>query len=229
MDAKIIDILTERPNRFTLNGKHYYLYPPTMGVTLLLSQCVKDLLPYGFSHKDAARETLHLIKRSRTDVCRAIALCTCSGKEALDTRLVKKRTASISRGSDEDIATLFALCMTDDSETIREYEIETGIEREKNFYERACSAQKGGSSYTFFGKTLYGSFISHFCEKYGWTLDYLLWGISYSNLCLLAADEVRSVYLSDDERKCARIPQDREIINADDPNNYERIKQVLGL
>lgn len=228
MNDKIIDILTERPNKFTLNGKFYYLYPPTMGIMLLQSRIMPNL---SLSGKDnATLEILRLIKRDRTAVCRVIALRACSSKkEALDALLLSRRAAAISRASDKEIATLFILCIDDDAEVIRAYKKETGIDRENKYYEKACRAQKGGGSYTFFGKTLYGSFISHFCEKYGWTLDYLLWGISYSNLCLLAADEVRSVYLSDEERKQAHIPQDREVINADDPDNYERIKQELGI
>lgn len=64
------------------------------------------------------------------------------------------------------------------------------------------------------------------CQRYGWTFEYVVWGISYANLQLLLADSVTSIYLSDEERKRVNIPQDRDIINADDPANMAKIKAM---
>ena len=81
-------------------------------------------------------------------------------------------------------------------------------------------------SLTFGGKSIYGTLIDTACQRYGWTFEYVVWGISYANLQLLLADSVTSIYLSDEERKRVNIPQDRDIINADDPANMAKIKAM---
>ena len=53
-----------------------------------------------------------------------------------------------------------------------------------------------------------------------------MWGISYANLIMLKADAVTSVYLTDEERKEARIKTGRTFINADDPANAAIIKAL---
>ena len=40
------------------------------------------------------------------------------------------------------------------------------------------------------------------------------------------ADAITSVYLTDEEKKEARIPNDRTFINADDPENMAKIKAM---
>ena len=53
------------------------------------------------------------------------------------------------------------------------------------------------------------------CERYGWSLDYALWGISLINLNMLTNDKVVSVYLSKEESKKAAIPQNRNVHKAE--------------
>lgn len=62
------------------------------------------------------------------------------------------------------------------------------------------------------------------CERYGWTMDYVVWGISYANLHMLLNDYITSIYLTDDEIKKYHISMDRTFINGDDPKNMDKIK-----
>ena len=41
----------------------------------------------------------------------------------------------------------------------------------------------------FGGKTIWGTLIDAACERYGWTFDYVVWGISYNNLTLMLKDK----------------------------------------
>lgn len=55
------------------------------------------------------------------------------------------------------------------------------------------------------------------CAKYGWTLHYVLWEISYLNLQMMLADAIAVDYEAENSQK------NRKIINADDPSNTEAI------
>lgn len=60
------------------------------------------------------------------------------------------------------------------------------------------------------------------CSKYGWTLDYALWGISYLNLNMMIGDAITVLtsFREEDEKV--------EILNADDPANAEAILRQFG-
>lgn len=72
-----------------------------------------------------------------------------------------------------------------------------------------------GSSRAVGGRSLWGSTFDVILSKYGWTLDYLLWGISYVNVQMLLSDTI------------AFVDKENEIINADDPRNRDKIKAML--
>ena len=83
-------------------------------------------------------------------------------------------------------------------------------------------------SLSFCGKSTYGTLIDWACQRYGWSMEYVVWGISYANLQMLMADSITSVYLSEVERKKLGITDNRDIINADDPKNRELIRKMLS-
>ena len=85
---------------------------------------------------------------------------------------------------------------------------------------------KKGNSITFGGKSVFGSLILPACEKLNMTPQQIVWEISFSFLQMLMADAITSVYLTDEEKKEARISNDRTFVNADDPKNMEKIKDM---
>ena len=79
------------------------------------------------------------------------------------------------------------------------------------------AAKSASGQFIFGGKTVWGSLIDAACERYGWTFDYVVWGISYNNLTLMLKDKITSIYLSDDERKRVHLPaEDEEFIDGND-------------
>lgn len=62
---------------------------------------------------------------------------------------------------------------------------------------------------------MWGNLLDVVLSKYHWTLDYLLWGISYQNVQMLLADTISTT-------------KEEEVINADDPRNREKIKEMLS-
>lgn len=55
------------------------------------------------------------------------------------------------------------------------------------------------------------------CAKYGWTLHYVLWEVSYVNLNMMLTDAITIDYDS----------KSNDIINADDPANAEQLRREL--
>ena len=58
-------------------------------------------------------------------------------------------------------------------------------------------------------------------------MDYVVWGISYANLKMLISDAVTTIELSKEDAKALRISQGGTI-SADDPNNIDKIRSMLG-
>lgn len=81
------------------------------------------------------------------------------------------------------------------------------------------------NQYVFGGKTIWGALIDAACERYGWTFDYVVWGISYNNLTLMMKDKITSIYLSDEERKKTHIPTANEEVI--DGNNKDAIMKAV--
>ena len=178
---------------------------------------------------NAAIECLRLVETKRKDVCRYIAYCTCKTKEELfNEQLIKKRTNFLDRRAKaEDLSSIFLLLLSRDN--VKELIEYLGIDKEKERLQKVQRAKESKNSFTFGGVSIYGQLIDQACERYGWTYDYVLWGISYANLQLLLADSVKSIYLTDAERKKVHLAPDRrkqDVINADDPANIERIKAM---
>ena len=80
--------------------------------------------------------------------------------------------------------------------------------------------KKDKGSIVFGGKSQFGALLDFAFERYGWTKEYVVWGIDYPTLRMALSDRVTSVYVSDEEWK--RIPlwakqkEDEERINGDD-------------
>lgn len=63
------------------------------------------------------------------------------------------------------------------------------------------------------GRSIWGSLLDTVLQKYHWTLEYLLWGISFQNVRMLLSDTVSTT-------------TEEEVINADDPRNKRRVEEL---
>lgn len=50
------------------------------------------------------------------------------------------------------------------------------------------------------GRSPWGSFLDAACERYKWTFDYVMWGISYVNLMMMLTDAVSVDYDTDNKK-----------------------------
>lgn len=223
----ILDIVLGQTYEFSTDNKTFTLYPQTLGVSLIISRLIQQLpINHKILSHEPAIEIMRITKLRRETVCRIIAYSTFSTKEEiLNTALIQQRTQDfIKLLDDNDICQLFMLILSTDR--ISEFMEYLGINRDKKELQKVLKAKDSKNTVSFGGKSLFGSLLDVACERYGWTVDYVVWGVNYTCLRLMLADMSNSVYLSDEERKKAHINTDGIVMNADDPRNWERIKNM---
>lgn len=235
IELNIYDALIEKPYCFSVgeegkDERHFYLFPVTLGKLHLLRRHLDNLHINTDNMKmNPHLEALRIVKENKEEVCRILAYHTLKKKrDIFDYELVESRTAYFKENvDDEDLASVLILILSkDDVEGFMKYlGITKEQERLKTLVDAKKSAEKGTNDMSFGCKTIYGTLIDVACERYGWTLDYVVWGISFVNLHLLLADRIQHIYITDDEKK--RIPKSLlttgDTINADDTRNMEKI------
>lgn len=80
---------------------------------------------------------------------------------------------------------------------------------------------------SFGGKTLWGIYLDNLCKRYGWTLDYLIWGISWVNLNMMWLDGIEARFPDSDEKDSNA--GDDGYVDGDDPDNMDKIRQIMFL
>ena len=228
IEMNIADAIIEKPIGFKVGNRHLCLYPPTLGKTYLLSRLFKALgVNTEIIKVNPYLESLRLCKEKKGIVCRILSYHTlCRKEEILNDVIVSKRSDFLmKRLNDEELSQLFILSTSwDDAEIYIKY---FGLEKEQKLRKKISKLKnKNGKNISFGGLSTYGALIDFACQRYGWKMDYVVWGISYVNLQMLMADAITSVYLSNDEIKKLRIHQDKNFINGDDPNNIQKIKSM---
>ncbi|MCM1219096.1 MAG: hypothetical protein NC548_31830 [Lachnospiraceae bacterium] len=228
IELDLSDAIMERPYGFSIGNRWLYLYPVTLGKYYLLSRLVsclginKDLI-----RLNPALECMRLIKSHKDIIITILTYHTIDKKEEIfDVAFVEKRKSFLTNNlSDEDIIKLLLFVLSESQyDTFIKH---LGIDKERREQLRISKIKdEKGSSISFGGKSVYGSLIDSACERYGWTMDYVVWGISLINLRMILADAINTVYLSEEERKKAKVSSDRTRIKADDPKNRELIKSM---
>lgn len=228
LNRQIIDTIMERPYGFTIDELRYYLYPVTLGKSFLLSELISQLeIDSKLLSLNPAMEALRIVSKKKDIICKMIAYMVIKSKKDLfNADFVNGYVKTFStKLTNEEIAQLLLIILRQDhTEQFIKY-LKLDKEQEE---QRRISRLKNdkGNTITFGGRSLWGQLISAACEKYGWTLDYVVWGISQTNLRMMLADAVNSVYLSDDEKKKVRITSKENRVNMDDPKNWEMIKSM---
>lgn len=220
------DSIMEMPIGFEVGGVDLFLYPVTLGRAYLISrerEGMADNLVNVFA--SAPKEVKENYRRS---ICRIVAIQTLRTKEEIfDSKVLNERIEHLLLNADDEglfrLYDMIIASMEDSKLFIRT----SGLNYDKRDLLRIAKMKADGGNISFGAKTAYGSFIAPACERFGWSIEYVVWGISLTNLEMILADASTSVYLTKDERKKLKISTDRDIIDAGDPANKERIKKIL--
>lgn len=230
IEMNIADAIMEKPHGFKIKHWQFYLHPVTLGKMYILQRIVESLeINKEILIANPYLEALRLSQEKRDEVCVLLAYHTMNKKEdVFNNDEVSSRSKLFDKELDtEDIAQLLVIVLNGDN--IQEFIKHLGIDRERAEKAKISKIKKDkGNTFTFGGKSVYGTLIDFACERYGWTMDYVVWGISYTNLQMLMADAITSTYLSDEELKRCHIVRDRTFINGDDPNNAKKIREMFN-
>lgn len=228
LEMDIADTIMERPTGFNIGNRSFYIHPPTLGKTYLLARLFNELDANSkIISANPYMEALRLSKMKKDVVCRILSYYTFNHKEDIfDNAKVESRSSFFADSLNiEELATLLVLILTGDNTDA--YITYLGIDKERKERKRIADIKKDSGGITFGGNSAYGTLIDFACQRYGWTMDYVVWGISYANLKMLMADAITTIYLNAEERKQLSIFDNIDYINADDPKNDELISNIL--
>lgn len=231
MEKLVCDALLERPISFKTNdGRFYYIYPPSLGIQLLCDPIVRNLdIDPEFLKLNSTMEMLRVVRSNREELLRLVAYHSFKRRsDASVEDMVQKRIEEF-RGviDDSDLLTLFSYIKSWDtwpSKIMEFYKIDKDRE-EKEEVHRELS-KKGGL--VFGGLSIFGRLIDFSCQRYGWQVGYVIWGVSSTNLSLMMADSISTVQLTKDEISKMGISNDRDAISADDPANWQKIRELVN-
>lgn len=222
--SNVAETIMEMPIGYQAGGRDFYLYPPSLGSTMLIERLLKDIVPEPDA-KLGLFGMLKAIRQNKAIVVKIAAICSFENRaDALKAHLLKERESEIKGIKDEVLMQLllhFSAWAQDVPQFIKHF----ALDKEQEYIKRCSDAKdKDGGSLTFNGRSVYGSLIDVACERYGWPMDYVVWGISMNNLQMLLNDHVVSVYLTKKERAKANVPTDRRVVNMDKMTKEEFIK-----
>jgi hypothetical protein len=223
---KIIDAVLALPQSFTMGDKQLNIYPATLGVALRASLIVEQLgINKTLLLTDRNTEAIRIAQTKPNEVLEMIAYYTLTGAEHQDSIAIKQRIEQLAEGlSIEDMATLLLVILEQDqtAELLKILQVEQDRAEQKRIYD--TRDKKSGKVITFGGHSVFGQMLDRAAERYGWSKEYIVWGVDATSLRLMLEDAINSAYLSADEAKKARISTDGVRVNMD---NRERAMQFI--
>lgn len=205
------DALLELPIEYKIGEQTYYLYPPSLGSSILISNATARV-----SEQDEL-------------VYEMLAICSFENRaDARKCSVLRKRVEELKQAKIEDLLPIYSMFGEwgqDLDKFIKCFQLDV----EKRYMKRAHEVKDQDSgSLVFNGKSVYGTMIDTACERYGWSVEYVVWGISLLNLNMLMEDKVVSVYLTKEESKKAAIPHNRAVVKVDKNMSKEQLLAFLG-
>lgn len=203
LNETLADAVMNRPREFFINSRRYCLWSPSLGVSMLLERHFAALeIDNGVMSGNPSIEALRIVTKKRSEVCHLLAIATFRQFDDLsNSTLISERANFFSDSlSDSEIARLLLIVLA--RPNVETLLVESGIqEQQRKQAELPSMKNKDGHTVVFGGKTIYGLLIDAACRAYGWTKEYVVWGIDLLSLRLMLADTVSTVYLTDEDRK----------------------------
>lgn len=223
---EMIETLLGVSDDIEIGGRVFTAGRPSLGKTLLLQRAMRkisgdltnaDVLK-GMDAVYTMASLMEIASGPRKDeLYRILAIILSNTRHELMSashRESVKEFLKLNLTPTEACTLFFAIRPYEDIEGIKKA---AGLNIELQRMQRVQGIKDEGGSVSFCGLTIWGGIIDQAAERYGWTLDYILWGISFANLQMLLTDSTKTIYLSDKERKRAGVSKQRgKVISGDD-------------
>lgn len=204
--------------------KRFCLWSPTLGMSLMLERHISALgLNNDLLSKNPPMEAMRIIPIKRKEICSILAILSLRRfKDLSKSRIIRRRARYFSKKlSDQELAQLILIALSEPK--AESFISRSGLDKEHEEQSRIVKHKnKDGHTLSFGGRTIYGSLIDAACAKYGWTKEYVVWGIDLCSLRMMLADSVNTVYLSDEEIKDLHIVAGG-VIDANDPASIAQL------
>lgn len=226
------DILLERPYLFEVDGERFAIYPPSIGVLSLMQIRLRKLnISQKALESVGSLELLRVADVQKDECCQLIAMATRrSHEDALNDRDTQRIAEMFSESLETDeVATLLVAALQ--FNRYQQWMDDAGIAKERKRMADVMRHKDRKGSVSFGGKSLFGQLIDPAMERYGWTYEYVVWGISLAVLEILMADKISEIIISDEERKKipARLLETEDAISGDDPRNWNKVEQIMNM
>lgn len=225
----VADAIMQRQETILIGKRYFNLYPITLGKSLLIGKLYDTMgLDRKGLIKDPNMECLRLVVNNIDMVCRIIAYVASATKyDVFNVRKIADKINYLKNNANtEELATLLMYVLN--ATTAQSLQDILGVTKEKQRIQKILKCKEhSNTSITVGGVSIYGSLLDVACERYGWTLDYVVWGISMANLETILADKIDSIHLTDKEAKRCKVSRDSVVVNADDPKNKNFLKRLF--
>lgn len=224
-------VLLSRPQQFRVGKKNLRIYPETIGSAVLKAAYIAKLKIENEECEGVPPEleALYLASTQAEVVCTILALsCTKSMHQLLDSDFIADRAKFfLDNVKTEDRAKLLLLVMQADR--AEDLFNDCGITEDHHQRERVARINKsGGSSVTFGGCTIFGQLIDAAAQRYGWTYDYIVWGVPAAALKMMLADAITSSYVSEEDRRHLHLHNPNESIYRAEEMTLEQLQAMTS-
>ena len=203
LNDTLADAVMDRPREFFIGRCRFCLWSPTLGMTMMMERHLSSLdIDYKLLSENPSIEALRLATAYREEVCYILAILSFRRFFQLSNSKILSSRARYFSGhlSDEELAQLLLMALS--VPRIETLSLLSGIADDQKAQSKIVQLKnKDGHNRSFGGKSIYGLLIDTACKAYGWTKEYVVWGIDFISLRLMLADSVNSIYLSDDDIK----------------------------
>lgn len=227
LNETLADAVMDRPREFFIDKRRFCLWSPTLGMSMMLERHISQLgIDFSVLSRNQSMEALRLAVEKRSEVSTILAIHSFRlFSELSNSNKLKERSDYFSAHlTDEELAQLLLLALSEPR--AENLFLLSGISEDQKEQSRiATFKNKDGHNRTFGGKTIYGSLIDAACRAYGWTKEYVVWGIDLISLRMMLADSINSIYLSDEDMKqCGVVASDKDRIGMS-KDDFAKLKE----
>ena len=227
IQQSIADTILARPVNFKIGVRHFSLYQQTLGASYIIGKLYDKLDVDSFMLvENPYMEAIRLCDNKKELVSEILAYNSFFSKEDIlnTTKVLKRAETFLKLLRVDEMARLFILSFDsgDTNAIIRELGLEAEADKRRRIYNA-----RENRTFATGGKSVYGTLIDQACSRYGWTFDYVVWGITLNNLRLMLADTISEIYATPEELAIVGLYDNVNVVNAGYPKNADLLRSII--